>query len=129
MAETISAFNGIVIDPEGVPLQLLITPGATGALIAIAQTYLRSASVLVPDAPPRSLSCSLNRGAADASVRGRYKVHGEPEREAGKVLDKEQQMSQAHIGTSSLRKTCGHEDLLLKLVSAVTSYYFAAVIQ
>ncbi len=47
VAEKISAFNGIVIDPEGVPLQLLITPGATGALLAIAQTYLRSASALV----------------------------------------------------------------------------------
>lgn len=47
VAEKIAAFNGIVIDPEGVPLQLLITPGATGALIAIAQTFLRSASALV----------------------------------------------------------------------------------
>ncbi len=47
VAEKISAFNGIVIDPAGDPLQLLITPGATGALIAIAQTYLRSASALV----------------------------------------------------------------------------------
>ena len=27
------AFNGIEIDPEGDPLELLITPGATGALI------------------------------------------------------------------------------------------------
>ena len=49
VAEKISAFNGIEIDPEGDPLQLLITPGATGALIAIAQTYLRSASALVFD--------------------------------------------------------------------------------
>ncbi len=47
VAEKISAFNGIVIDPEGNPLQLLITPGATGALIAIAQTYLKDASALV----------------------------------------------------------------------------------
>lgn len=47
VAAKISAFNGIVIDPEGVPLQLLITPGATGALTAIAQTYLRSASTLI----------------------------------------------------------------------------------
>jgi aminotransferase len=47
VAEKIFAFNGIVIDPEGNPLQLLITPGATGALIAIAQSYLRSASALV----------------------------------------------------------------------------------
>jgi len=47
VAEKIFAFNGIVIDPEGDPLQLLITPGATGALIAIAHTYLRNASALV----------------------------------------------------------------------------------
>jgi aminotransferase len=47
VAEKISAFNGIEIDPKGEPLQLLITPGATGALIAIAQTYLRGASALV----------------------------------------------------------------------------------
>jgi aminotransferase len=47
VAKKISAFNGIVINPEAMPLQLLITPGATGALIAIAQTYLRSASALV----------------------------------------------------------------------------------
>jgi aminotransferase len=47
VSEKISAFNGIVIDPESVPLQLLITPGATGALISIAQTYLRNASALV----------------------------------------------------------------------------------
>jgi aspartate/methionine/tyrosine aminotransferase len=47
VAEKISAFNEIKIDPDGDPLQLLITPGATGALIAIAQTYLRNASALV----------------------------------------------------------------------------------
>ncbi len=47
VAKKISAFNGIVIDPAAVPLQLLITPGATGALIAIAQTCLRGTSALV----------------------------------------------------------------------------------
>ena len=47
VAEKITTFNGISIDPESDPLQLLITPGATGALITIAQTYLRSASALV----------------------------------------------------------------------------------
>src|SRR5687768_9002321 len=47
VAEKISAFNEIKIDPDGDPFQLLITPGATGALIAIAQTYLRAASALV----------------------------------------------------------------------------------
>jgi aminotransferase len=47
VAEKVTTFNGILIDPEAAPLQLLITPGATGALIAIAQTYLRSASALI----------------------------------------------------------------------------------
>jgi len=47
VAEKITTFSGISIDPESDPLQLLITPGATGALITIAQTYLRSASALV----------------------------------------------------------------------------------
>lgn len=47
VAEKISAFNGIEIDPEGDPLELLITPGATGALINVTQTYLRGASALV----------------------------------------------------------------------------------
>jgi aminotransferase len=46
VAEKVLAFNGVAIDPEAMPLQLLITPGATGALIAIAQTYLRGASAL-----------------------------------------------------------------------------------
>ncbi len=47
VADKIETFNGITIDPQAVPLQLLITPGATGSLIAIAQTYLRNASALV----------------------------------------------------------------------------------
>jgi aminotransferase len=47
VAEKITTFNGMSIDPESDPLQLLITPGATAALIAIAQTYLRNASALV----------------------------------------------------------------------------------
>ena len=47
VAEKISAFNGVMIDPKGIPLELLITPGATGALVAIAQTYLHGASALI----------------------------------------------------------------------------------
>lgn len=47
VAEKITRLNGILIDPENDPLQLLITPGATGALIAIAQTYLQGAAALV----------------------------------------------------------------------------------
>jgi aminotransferase len=47
VAQKISFFNGIEVDPKATPLGLLITPGATGALIAIAHTYLRGASALV----------------------------------------------------------------------------------
>lgn len=47
VAEKISVLNGIDLDPDAQAHQLLVTPGATGALIAIAQTYLRNASALV----------------------------------------------------------------------------------
>ena len=47
VVKKISAFNGIEVDPKATPLQLLITPGATAALIAIAHTHLRDSSALV----------------------------------------------------------------------------------
>ena len=47
VAEKIGAFNGITVDPEAKPFELLITPGATGGLVAVAQTYLKGASALV----------------------------------------------------------------------------------
>jgi aminotransferase len=47
VTEKISIFNGLKVDPTATPLELLITPGATGALIAVAQTYLRGATALV----------------------------------------------------------------------------------
>lgn len=47
VAQKISVLNGIDLDPDGSPLELLITPGATGGLVAIAQTYLKGASALV----------------------------------------------------------------------------------
>ncbi len=47
VAEKIKAFNGVEVDPDAKPLELLITPGATGGLIAVAQTYLKGASALV----------------------------------------------------------------------------------
>src|SRR2546423_2792726 len=47
VAEKINALNGIKIDSEAKPLELLITPGATGALVAIARTFLVGASALV----------------------------------------------------------------------------------
>ena len=47
VAKKIARFNNIEVDPKATPLELLITPGATGALIAIAHTYLVNASALV----------------------------------------------------------------------------------
>src|SRR4028119_77008 len=47
VAEKIRAFNGMPVDADAAKLELLITPGGTGALIAVAQTYLRDKSALV----------------------------------------------------------------------------------
>ncbi len=47
VARKIARFNGITVDPTAQPLELLITPGATGALVAIARSYLAGASALV----------------------------------------------------------------------------------
>ncbi len=47
VAEKIAAFNDIKVNPEANPLELLITHGATGSLIAIAHTYLKGCSALV----------------------------------------------------------------------------------
>ncbi|MEK6325606.1 MAG: pyridoxal phosphate-dependent aminotransferase [Acidobacteriota bacterium] len=47
VAEKLRLFNGLTIRPDHRPLELIITPGATGGLIAIAHTYLRSAAAVV----------------------------------------------------------------------------------
>lgn len=47
VAKKIARFNSIEVDPQAQPLELLITPGATGALVAIACTYLAGGSALV----------------------------------------------------------------------------------
>src|SRR6185437_10893374 len=47
VAKKIARFNNIEVDPKATPLQLLITPGATGSLIAIAHTHLKNSSALV----------------------------------------------------------------------------------
>lgn len=47
VAQKISLLNGIKIDAIATPPELLITPGATGALIAVAHTYLQNASAIV----------------------------------------------------------------------------------
>ncbi|HWS52477.1 MAG TPA: pyridoxal phosphate-dependent aminotransferase [Pyrinomonadaceae bacterium] len=47
VAKKIARFNGVEVDPVAAPLELLITHGATGALVAVAHAYLRGASALV----------------------------------------------------------------------------------
>jgi aminotransferase len=47
VAEKIARFNNIEVDPAASPLELLITPGATGSLIAIAHAHLKDYSALV----------------------------------------------------------------------------------
>src|SRR5678810_163343 len=47
VAKKIARFNNIQVDPKATPLELLITPGATGALIAIAHAHLKNSSALV----------------------------------------------------------------------------------
>ena len=47
VAEKIRLINNVEIDPDAKPFELIITPGATGGLIAIARTYLVGYSALV----------------------------------------------------------------------------------
>lgn len=47
VAEKIKKYNNIEIDVDAAPLELMITNGGTGALIGIAQSYLRGKSALV----------------------------------------------------------------------------------
>ncbi len=47
VAEKIEKYNGIEIDVDAEPPELLITTGGTGALVGIAQSYLKDKSALV----------------------------------------------------------------------------------
>jgi aminotransferase len=47
VAEKISKYNGVTVDVSATPYQLMITNGGTGALIGIAQSFLRGKSALV----------------------------------------------------------------------------------
>ena len=47
VAEKIATYNGITVDVDATPFELMITNGGTGALIGIAQAYLRRKSALV----------------------------------------------------------------------------------
>jgi len=47
VAEKIKKYNGIEIDADARPLEVMITNGGTGALIGLTQSYLRGKSALV----------------------------------------------------------------------------------
>jgi len=47
VAEKIAKYNGIEIDADARPFEVMVTNGGTGALIGIAQAYLRGKSALV----------------------------------------------------------------------------------
>jgi aminotransferase len=47
VAEKIRRYNNIEVDVDAVPLEVMVTNGGTGALIGIAQSYLRGKSALV----------------------------------------------------------------------------------
>ncbi len=47
VAEKIRKYNGIEVDVDAKPLEVMVTNGGTGALIGIAQSYLRGKSALV----------------------------------------------------------------------------------
>jgi len=47
VAEKIAKYNNINVDVDAKPFELMITNGGTGALIGVAQSYLRGKSVLV----------------------------------------------------------------------------------
>jgi aminotransferase len=47
VAEKIRKYNSIEVDPDAKPLEVMVTNGGTGALIGIAQSYLRGRAALV----------------------------------------------------------------------------------
>jgi aminotransferase len=47
IAEKLRLSIGVTIDPDRRPLELIVTPGATGGLVTIAHTYLRGASAVL----------------------------------------------------------------------------------
>ncbi|MGI9036258.1 MAG: pyridoxal phosphate-dependent aminotransferase [Pyrinomonadaceae bacterium] len=47
VAEKIKKYNGVEVDVDAKPFEIIITNGGTGALIGIAQSYLRNKSALV----------------------------------------------------------------------------------
>jgi aminotransferase len=47
VAEKVTRYNGVSVNPDAKPLELIITPGGTGGIVTISHTYLRGASAVV----------------------------------------------------------------------------------
>jgi aminotransferase len=47
VTEKLRLLNGVTVDPDRRPLELIITPGATGGLVIFAHTFLRGAAAMV----------------------------------------------------------------------------------
>lgn len=47
VAEKLQRLNGVMIDPERRPLELIITPGATGGLVTFAHTYMSGGAAIL----------------------------------------------------------------------------------
>jgi aminotransferase len=47
IAEKLRIHHGIIIDPDRKPLELIITPGATGGIVTFAHTYLKGAAAVI----------------------------------------------------------------------------------
>lgn len=47
VAKKIQLHNGITVDPDKQPIEVMITPGGTGGIVAISHTYLRGASAVL----------------------------------------------------------------------------------
>jgi aminotransferase len=74
VTEKLRLHHGIAIDPDATPLELIITPGATGGLVAFAHTYLRSAAAIVFEPYYPYHKRTLETGNARADV---VKLHGD----------------------------------------------------
>ncbi|HYP26144.1 MAG TPA: pyridoxal phosphate-dependent aminotransferase [Blastocatellia bacterium] len=73
VSEKIRVYNNVTVDPDSRPLELMITPGATGGLVATAHTYLRGASAVVfePYYPYHKRTVETAGGRADVvKLRG-----------------------------------------------------------
>jgi aminotransferase len=73
VAEKLRLHHGITVDPDRRPLELIITPGATGGLVTFAHTYLRGAAAMIfePYYPYHKLTIETAGGRAEVfKLRG-----------------------------------------------------------